>query len=317
MCWIAIKKANNPVPYEFMETAQKKNKDGYGVSWYDNGQIHTFKTLSFKEFNEQLEKIEDKLMVIHLRATSAGTTCLDNVHPFTVPTGVMFHNGTISSLRGSACNSSDTNLLAQTISKCTFSKVADIAPILEVITGNTYNKLVFLNNDGTVDIINPQLGVSDPNGNWYSNNYHIKDSTFNVFVYGTLKATFSNHYWYMKTADYIDDATTVKKYTMIGKNAAFPYVVCEHIRGHNIKGELYEVDSATLAALDRLEGYPTHYTRQTIQVTLSDGTVEDALIYIKASPTQSDLEQEFIDEFKKPTYSAGYWNKKIYSLDDY
>ena len=116
MCWILVKPPENEVPYDYIEEAQKKNKDGYGVSWLDNGELKTFKTLNFEELNEQLEKIEDKLMVVHLRATSAGTTCINNVHPFQVPTGVMFHNGTITNLKTTTKNDSDTNTLAQLIS---------------------------------------------------------------------------------------------------------------------------------------------------------------------------------------------------------
>ena len=304
MCWIMTKPAGNPVPYDYIEQAQKKNKDGYGVSWYADGAIHTFKTLSFEEFNEQLEKIEGHLMVVHLRNATVGTsTCTTNVHPFPVPTGVMFHNGTISNLRCSTSVASDTNQLAQAISECTFAHVSDIAPLLQVITGSSVNRLVFLNNDGTIDIINRQLGIEDDNGNWYSNDYHVKETTYNVFVYGTLKAGFGNNAYYMYAAEFIDDAVTVDKYAMIGEGMAFPYILGkDDVDGHNIIGELYECNATTLKKLDGLEGYPVHYDRQTIKVTLSDNTVVDALVYIKKTVTSYDLTKPFIAEFKRKTY---------------
>ena len=311
MCWIMTKPQGNPVPYDYIEQAQKKNKDGYGVSWYADGTIHTFKTLDFDKFNEQLEKIEDCLMVVHLRNATVGTsTCTTNVHPFTVPTGVMFHNGTISNLRCSTSVESDTNLLAQAISECNFAHVSDIAPILQVITGSSVNRLVFLNNDGTIDIINKQLGIDDANGNWYSNDYHVKETTYKVFVYGTLKAGFSNNPYYMYAADFIDDAVTVDKFAMIGEDMPFPYLLgTDDVDGHNIIGELYECNAATLKRLDGLEGYPVHYDRRTISVTLSDGTIEQALVYIKQTVTAADLSKPFIAEFTRrpssywPTYS--------------
>jgi predicted glutamine amidotransferase len=212
-----VKKPGNNIPFDFIDEAQRKNRDGYGVSWVEDGAVQTFKTLDYEEYKTKLTELEDKLIVVHLRATSAGTTCIDNVHPFTVPTGVMFHNGTISGLKSTGTTDSDTNILAQLISKTKFNKVTDIAPLLYAITGTTYNKLVFLNKDNTVSYINKNLGIDDPNGNWYSNNYHVKEEIYNVFVYGTLKHGFSNHFYYMTDSDYVDDAFTLEKHAMIGK----------------------------------------------------------------------------------------------------
>ena len=318
MCWILVKPPENEVPYDYIEEAQKKNKDGYGVSWLDNGELKTFKTLNFEELNEQLEKIEDKLMVVHLRATSAGTTCINNVHPFQVPTGVMFHNGTITNLKTTTKNDSDTNTLAQLISQTKFKKVEDIKPLLLAITGTTYNKLVFLNKDGTVDIINPQLGIQDPNGNWYSNDYHVKEETFNVFVYGTLKHGFSNSFYYMADAEYIDDAVTLEKYAMIGKDYPFPYLLGKNSKGKRVKGELYEVTKSTLDKLDKLEGYPTHYNRELVNLLTSEGKVLKALTYVKTNVTEHDLAKEFIDDFQKkslPKYTD-YKTSHLYLGDE-
>ena len=298
MCWIMTKPKGNPIPYDFIAEAQKKNKDGYGVSWYENSEIHTFKTLDFIEFNEKLKTIEDHLMVVHLRNATVGTsTCTANVHPFPVPTGVMFHNGTISNLRCSTAAASDTNQLAQAVSACKFKKVEDIAPLLQIITGNSINRLVFLNNNGTLNIINKHLGIDDPNGNWYSNDYHIKEDTTLIFVYGTLKEGYSNNMYYMYNADYIDEAKSVEKYAMIGKNMGFPYLLGKHKDGYNIKGELYEAPPSTMRLLDQLEGYPTHYDKTIIEVADSKGQVHQAVTYIKAKLYQRDLDSEFIEEF--------------------
>ena len=315
MCWIMVKPASNEVPYDYIEQAQTKNKDGYGVSWYADGAIHTFKTLDFEEFNAKLETIENYLMVVHLRNATVGTSsCTTNVHPFPVPTGVMFHNGTISSLRCSTSVTSDTNQLAQAISECSFTHVSDVAPLLQIITGSSINRLVFLNNDGTVDIINRQLGIEDPNGNWYSNDYHVKEATYNVFVYGTLKAGYSNNPYYMYMADFVDDATTVEKFAMIGEDMAFPYILGEDpVDGHNIIGELYSCPQATLDKLDKLEGYPVHYDRRSIKIKLSDDTIVDALVYIKKTVTAADLLKPFIAEFTRRSYYTTYRNVIRYS----
>ena len=318
MCWIMVKKSQNPVPFDFIDEAQKRNRDGYGVSWVEDGVVQTFKTLDYEEYKTKLTELEDKLIVVHLRATSAGTTCIDNVHPFTVPTGVMFHNGTISGLKSTGTTDSDTNILAQLISKTKFKKVTDIAPLLYAITGTTYNKLVFLNKDNTVSYINKNLGIDDPNGNWYSNNYHVKEEVYNVFVYGTLKHGFSNHFYYMTDSDYVDDAFTLEKHAMIGEGNHFPYVLGVNEAGHHIKGEVYEVPASSLSRLDRLEGYPTHYDRVPTEVVLSNGEKITALMYVKKTVTAANLNEKFIEEFKKPVYTATvYKNKSYYSYDDY
>ena len=318
MCWILVKKPQNPVPFDFIDEAQRKNRDGYGVSWVEDGVVQTFKTLDYEEYKTKLTELEDKLIVVHLRATSAGTTCIDNVHPFTVPTGVMFHNGTITGLKSTGTTDSDTNILAQLISKTKFKKVTDIAPLLYAITGTTYNKLVFLNKDNTVSYINKNLGIDDPNGNWYSNNYHVKEEIYNVFVYGTLKHGFSNHFYYMTDSDYVDDAFTLEKHAMIGEGNHFPYVLGVNEAGHHIKGEVYEVPASSLSRLDRLEGYPTHYDRVPTEVVLSNGEKITALMYVKKTVTAANLNEKFIEEFKKPVYTATvYKNKSYYSYDDY
>lgn len=318
MCWILVKNPQNPVPFDFIDEAQRKNRDGYGVSWVEDGVVQTFKTLDYEEYKTKLTELEDKLIVVHLRATSAGTTCIDNVHPFTVPTGVMFHNGTITGLKSTGTTDSDTNILAQLISKTKFKKVTDIAPLLYAITGTTYNKLVFLNKDNTVSYINKNLGIDDTNGNWYSNNYHVKEEIYNVFVYGTLKHGFSNHFYYMTDSDYVDDAFTLEKHAMIGEGNPFPYVLGVNEAGHHIKGEVYEVPASSLSRLDRLEGYPTHYDRVPTEVVLSNGEKITALMYVKKTVTAANLNEKFIEEFKKPVYTATvYKNKSYYSYDDY
>ena len=318
MCWIMVKQPGNNIPFDFIDEAQKRNRDGYGVSWVEDGAVQTFKTLDYEEYKTKLTELEDKLIVVHLRATSAGTTCIDNVHPFTVPTGVMFHNGTITGLKSTGTIDSDTNILAQLISKTKFKKVTDIAPLLYAITGTTYNKLVFLNKDNTVSYINKNLGIDDPNGNWYSNNYHVKEEIYNVFVYGTLKHGFSNHFYYMTDSDYVDDAFTLEKHAMIGEGNPFPYVLGVNEAGHHIKGEVYEVPASSLSRLDRLEGYPTHYDRVPTEVVLSNGEKITALMYVKKTVTAANLNEKFIEEFKKPVYTATvYKNKSYYSYDDY
>ncbi len=46
------------------------------------------------------------------------------------------------------------------------------------------------------------------------------------------------------------------------------------------EGVLYTLYEADLGALDRYEGYPTHYTREELMVTLDSGQRTSAMVYI-------------------------------------
>ena len=122
----------------------------------------------------------------------------------------------------------------------------------------------------------------------------------------------------MTDSDYVDDAFTLEKHAMIGEGNHFPYVLGVNEAGHHIKGEVYEVPASSLSRLDRLEGYPTHYDRVPTEVVLSNGEKITALMYVKKTVTAANLNEKFIEEFKKPAYTATvYKTKSYYSYDDY
>ncbi len=98
-----------------------------------------------------------------------------------------------------------------------------------------------------------------------------------IFAYGTLKQSFHNHYL-LENAEFICEATTKEKYPMVNTEGYFPYLLNQKGVGHNIQGEVYRIDDAILTMLDVLEGYPEHYTRETIEV-LSKGITLKALVY--------------------------------------
>ena len=50
MCWMFVKEAGKKIPVENMDKAQVHNDDGYGVSWYEDGQVKTYKTFNYKVF---------------------------------------------------------------------------------------------------------------------------------------------------------------------------------------------------------------------------------------------------------------------------
>lgn len=100
-----------------------------------------------------------------------------------------------------------------------------------------------------------------------------------VFVYGSLMRGYWNNRL-LATAKFLGRRRTRSHFTMLSLGA-FPALV----RGRRaIEGELYEVDSATLADLDRLEGAPRFYRREAVE--LADGTAAE--LYVLADTIRAE-----------------------------
>ena len=86
----------------------------------------------------------------------------------------------------------------------------------------------------------------------------------NVLVYGSLRRGLHNHYLLEHTL-FVGNIKTPALWTLYDLGA-FPAVV----PGGNtaITGEVYQVDDATFAELDLLEGYPDFYQRRQIDTDL-------------------------------------------------
>lgn len=87
-----------------------------------------------------------------------------------------------------------------------------------------------------------------------------------VFVYGTLKSGETNHRILTDPANgqstFLGEAKTLKKWPLV---LVSPYEIpcllpCEGL-GHEVRGEVYQVDDRMLEVLDRLESHPDYYVR--------------------------------------------------------
>lgn len=106
-----------------------------------------------------------------------------------------------------------------------------------------------------------------------------------VFVYGSLRNSCTNHYR-LEGAIFKGFAKTIDYYYMIGlKSKTFPYVTTDKLNDSlelsQITGELYDVSDTLLEGLDNLEGHPTWYKRTRIPVVNSSENSEKyAFMYI-------------------------------------
>lgn len=97
-----------------------------------------------------------------------------------------------------------------------------------------------------------------------------------IFVYGTLKSDHCNNgvLGFYRSQGIKAVATGIALY---GEQGGLPFAV----RGEGkTYGEVYEIDAAVLAALDRFEGHPQWYARELTAVELCDRRRVRAWIYL-------------------------------------
>ena len=122
-----------------------------------------------------------------------------------------------------------------------------------------------------------------------------------LFVYGTLKQGFHNHYFLQDLeADFIGKATSTEKYTLYN-HWGLPYVrkPLEGEEGNIIKGEAYALNH--LLTIDALESHPIHYRRElkTFLVQNPNNTQQaitmPCFVYFEAKP--NDMNPECLEEW--------------------
>ena len=104
-----------------------------------------------------------------------------------------------------------------------------------------------------------------------------------LFVYGTLLRGQRNHSS-LAAAQYLGRVRTAASYTLVSLG---PFPALREGGSAAVEGELYEVDPAILAALDRLEGHPDFYRRGT--VLLADGRA--SVTYFLPAESHPDAEE--------------------------
>uniref|UniRef100_A0A0A9VXG6 Gamma-glutamylcyclotransferase family protein n=1 Tax=Lygus hesperus TaxID=30085 RepID=A0A0A9VXG6_LYGHE len=98
-----------------------------------------------------------------------------------------------------------------------------------------------------------------------------------VFVYGTLKKGEPNHYWLEDSEKgdhkYVGEGLTKSKYPLVvATRYNIPFLLDSPGKGHNIKGEIYEVDRKMLSNLDILEDHPNFYVRRLEEIEFNSTT---------------------------------------------
>jgi len=107
------------------------------------------------------------------------------------------------------------------------------------------------------------------------------EATTLIFVYGTLRRGFGNHHL-VRRAAFLGRGETAERLVMhVAGQIPFAHAA---EAAYPIVGEIYAVDAATLAALDRLEDHPHWYVRTPVTIRMEDGRDLAAQIYLCRRP---------------------------------
>lgn len=173
MCLLIAKKSGEIIPAEHLRNGYRANPDGAGLAYIRKGRVTVekgfFTVASFMRAWEAVPASSPAL--VHFRWATHGGLTAGNCHPFRLPGGVaVAHNGVIPGM-GSP-EKSDTLAFCESVLAPALSEdrdavhrpdwLASLAPAI----GSS--KLAFLSPDGTLALVNEQLGRWI-GGVWYSN----------------------------------------------------------------------------------------------------------------------------------------------------
>lgn len=213
MCIAILKPMGAELPKkENLEQSFKRNKDGAGITWLENGKLYIKKGfmtwVDFEKFYDEFvtEKgswLKDTTIGYHFRISTHGGVSKENCHPFPVSEvmadlkeiefvkeegRVVIHNGIISPFSSSYGNDSDTQKFIQKflvhIDKADskwYNNVHTVKAVEEILG----SKLAVLDVDGSSTVMGS--GWIEDNGVWYSNSTY-KKSTYSYGGYGSYNS---------------------------------------------------------------------------------------------------------------------------------
>ena len=183
MCIAIYKPKESEITKNTLKTCWESNPHGAGLMYAINGKVKIAKELkSFKRFLRQFREHEKAGadMVIHFRIMTHGKLDFRNTHPHRVNKDTwLVHNGIISEHCYKNASLSDTVKFCKMIAGLPQDFMKNRAT-LNLISGYIdTDKMILLNRQGKIQIINEDLGVWD-GGVWYSNQSYetVKMSTW-------------------------------------------------------------------------------------------------------------------------------------------
>lgn len=182
MCIAIYKPIGATLPRERADAAYRANPDGCGFMWAQDGKIQIVKgCFDFAEFWQiyihSTTRTDPAAFIFHFRAASCSATTAQTCHPFMVDDDLAFvHNGNLFHFLpyfsdGFRDGLSDTmRFNCEVLQRLPKGFLGDpyIRTALEDYCKDNMSKMIFLDSQGKVDIVNQQAGMWQ-NGCWYSN----------------------------------------------------------------------------------------------------------------------------------------------------
>lgn len=316
MCLIIHNPQGKNIDLELIEAAGWLNPHGFGITYLD-GDKETIKGLKLEA--ESLLN-NGRPYVCHWRYATAGKVSKGNCHPFTVRNdkGLLFSNGTVESLaKGKLC---DTKRVADLLSKTpkefwrnllrmTVTRFAYVSPKGDVERFGVWHErdgVFYSNLKAHEDVASWYLPTNKKLGDLWLDDFRDDLTDFGdhyqsfdglpVAVYGTLKKGYGNNRL-LDGTKFLGKGVTLDNLRMI--DGGFPYAFSRpHIAGNPLVVEVYDGLTAEHERnLDALEGYPSHYTREIVEIELENGEVVLAWLYVAAHAPPKNA--KFIAEWGK------------------
>jgi gamma-glutamylaminecyclotransferase len=122
-----------------------------------------------------------------------------------------------------------------------------------------------------------------------------------VFVFGTLKKGFALHDQGLRGARCLGRYRMVERFPLLIAGPWFaPMMLDQPGNGRHVTGELYDVDEARLALLDRLEsvGRPGNFRRRVEIEPIDGGARCRAQAYMKAPALATPAHSDYIEDYQ-------------------
>lgn len=191
-CIIYTPKGWVTIPLDHMRNAHKRNDDGWGFMYAQDGKIIMDRDVTkHDDFLARLKAVpEDQELVVHFRFGTSGSKGKEMAHPFPVfeddegnCTLAMMHNGVIASTFKPDYKEglSDTAVMIRDFIQPLLLddpgrvENENFQKAVGAMLGNP-NKLVFLTGAGKIIMVNAEQG-DWKDGRWYSNTYSIESDT--------------------------------------------------------------------------------------------------------------------------------------------
>jgi len=180
MCFAGCLSRNFEMTKEHLENAFGNNPDGAGFAFAKDGKLIVQKGFfTFTDFFDAWKDVDhSQVRIVHFRKSTSGTNSSENCHPFLVNDDLCFiHNGILDGFKPEKGEiTSDTFNFNERILKPTIGKNGNAineSPHIRWMLSQSIgkSKLVFLNSNGSANIIKAEDGTYNHEKTFWASNY--------------------------------------------------------------------------------------------------------------------------------------------------